>query len=44
MTQGGRKPAAAESHASKQVGEGKLFSQQGGRTGKVQHIQHSSGV
>lgn len=35
LTQGGRKPVVTESHASKKAREGKLFSQQGGKTGKV---------
>lgn len=35
LTQGGRKPVVTESHANKKVREGKLFSQQGGKTEKV---------
>lgn len=35
LTQSGRKPVVTESHASKKAGEGKLFSQQGGKIGKV---------
>lgn len=44
LTQGGRKPVVTKSHASKKAREEKLFSQQGGKTGKVQHNQHGNRV